>query len=210
MTQIVSLDRVNDAHTAGVVSIGNFDGVHRGHTALLAEVRRLADHHGGPACVLVFDPHPAAILRPSQTPARLTWIERRAELMARVGIDYLIVCQTTQEFLQQTAERFFESLVVNRLAAQAVVEGPNFFFGSGRGGDVAMLGRLCEAAGIELAIVEPTGTDQAMISSTRIRNLLADAQIERATELLGVYHRIRGRVEPGQQRGRTLAFPRRT
>lgn len=207
MTQIVSLSEVSDSNRGGVISIGNFDGVHRGHAALLSEVRRLADQLAGPAVAVVLDPHPASILRPQQTPARLTWIERRAELMSPLGIDFLVVCETTREFLRLSAQTFFESLVVRQLAAGAMVEGPNFFFGRDRGGDVPLLRSLCEQAGVKLSIAAPAAANNEMISSTRIRRLLSAGNIVDATNLLGSCYRIRGRVIAGAKRGRAIGFP---
>ncbi len=191
----------------GVITIGNFDGVHQGHASLLREVRRMADRLGGPAVAVVLDPHPASILRPERAPTRLTWIERRAELMSAFGIDALVVCPTSREFLSLTAESFFQSLVVERLQARAMVEGPNFFFGRNRGGDIQTLGRLCGDAGIELQIIQPSEFGGEMVSSTRIRQLLEQGQIEQAVNLLGAPYRIRGRVVRGARRGREIGFP---
>lgn len=191
----------------GVITIGNFDGVHRGHAVLLSEVRKMADQTGGPAVAVVLDPHPATILRPEHAPTRLTWIERRAELMDAYGIDGLVVCETTRQFLGMTAEQFFDSLIRERLKAEAMVEGPNFFFGRDRGGDVGRLGSLCEQIGIGLKIVEPTMDDGQMISSTRIRDLLGEGKIETASAMLGHCHRIRGNVVSGAKRGREIGFP---
>jgi riboflavin kinase/FMN adenylyltransferase len=216
VTKLVSLAKVTDVGIAdpasemlrgGVVSIGNFDGVHRGHLNLLAEVRRQADRLGGPAIAVVLDPHPAAILRPDRVPPKLTWLERRAELLERVGIDFLAVCQTSAEFLDLSAESFFRSLVVDRLQAKGMVEGPNFFFGKNRAGDIETLTQLCQQADIELSIVEPTMVDGRMISSTRIRELLRQGAVEVAADLLGAPYRIRGRVVPGDRRGRAIGFP---
>jgi len=191
----------------GVISIGNFDGVHRGHAQLLTTVRRRADEIGGPAIAVVLDPHPATILRPEFAPEKLTWIERRAERMSGLGIDYLVTCHTTHEFLQQSAETFFAALVVDQLACRGIVEGPNFFFGHDRAGDVSRLGSLCQAAGITLDIVEPTLADSQWISSTRIRRLLQSGQVEQAAQWLESYHRLRGTVIRGDQRGRQIGFP---
>ncbi len=219
MTRIVPLANVtldaasNDDQSGGVtvrggvITIGNFDGVHLGHAALLKEVRQTADRVGGPAVAIVLDPHPAAILRPELAPTRLTWIERRAELMAVHGIDALVVCPTTREFLKMTAESFFQSLVVEQLQSRAMVEGPNFYFGRNRGGDIAMLGRLCGAGGIELRIIDPSEVQGEMVSSTRVRQLLEKGQVEQAAGLLGVPYRIRGVVVGGVQRGREIGFP---
>lgn len=191
----------------GVITIGNFDGVHLGHAALLTQVRQLANEMGGSAVAIVLDPHPAAILRPAKVPARLTWIERRAELMEPLGIDALVVCQTTREFLKLTAEEFFQSLVIGRLGAAAMVEGPNFFFGRDRGGDIKVLDQLCRANDVDLRIIEPTSVAGQMISSTRIRRLLESGEVDEAARLLGGPHRLRGRVVGGVRRGRQIGFP---
>ncbi len=213
MTQIIPLIdlsrslELRSRVTGGVVSIGNFDGVHRGHATLLKNIRDLADKLAGPAIAVVLDPHPAAILRPDKMPPKLTWIERRAELMSRFGIDALVVCETTEEFLHLTATEFFEMLIVGQLDAEALVEGPNFFFGRNRGGDIALLAGLCDRHGIDLRIVEPTEVGSEMISSTRIRSLIRSGQVAEAAQLLGVAYRIRGRVTRGAARGRQIGFP---
>lgn len=191
----------------GVITIGNFDGVHRGHAALLERVRQRADQLGGPAVAMVLDPHPATILRPEFAPKRLTEIQTRAELMDRLGIDALVVCKTSRQFLGLTAQQFFSSLVQNRLQALAMVEGPNFFFGRDRGGNIEVLTDLCRQASIELHIVEPLHVGTQMISSTRIRCLLAEGAVHEAAELMGHPHEVSGTVTKGDQRGREIGFP---
>ena len=191
----------------GVVSIGNFDGVHRGHAALLGVVRSQANQLGGPAIAVVFDPHPAAILRPEYVPPKLTWLQRRAELLERIGIDFLVACETSREFLSLSPDAFFAGLVVRRLAAKAMVEGPNFFFGRGRSGDIQTLRRLCDQAEVGLSIVPPTVVDDEMISSTRIRELLLAGDVPGAVALLGHPYRVRGQVVGGDRRGREIGFP---
>jgi riboflavin kinase/FMN adenylyltransferase len=203
----LSIGKDLESIRGGVITIGNFDGVHRGHAALLSEVRALADELGGPAVAVVMDPHPATILRPEQAPARLTWIQRRAELMDRLGIDALLVCETTPEFLKLTAAEFFQSLVIGHLDARAMIEGPNFFFGRDRGGDIARLTELCSAENVDLRVAQPTTIDGQMISSTRIRGLLEQGKVEEAGDLLGTPHRVRGRVGLGAKRGRQIGFP---
>ena len=219
MTEIVSLENVTSEPVAvrdpdlpeqflgGAITIGNFDGVHLGHGSLLREVRRTADRIGGPAIVLVLDPHPATVLRPESAPPRLTWIERRAELMSVHGIDAMVVCPTTRDFLNLSAETFFQRLVIDRLRARAMVEGPNFFFGRNRGGNITSLSQLCQESGIELRIIEPSVAAGEMVSSTRIRQLLESGQVAQAASLLGVPYRIRGEVVGGARRGREIGFP---
>ena len=124
MTRIIRLSELSESTelrslvTGGAVSIGNFDGVHLGHGALLRKTRALADQVGGPSVAVILDPHPAAILRPDRMPPRLTWIERRCELMAQFGVDALVVCETTKEFLNLTAKEFFDLLIVGQLDAE--------------------------------------------------------------------------------------------
>lgn len=205
--QIESSDVDLSSIQGGVITIGNFDGVHRGHAALLERVRELADQLGGPAVAMVLDPHPAIILRPELAPKRLTEIETRAELMDQLGIDALVVCKTSRQFLNLTAKQFFSTLVQKRLQAKAMIEGPNFFFGRDRGGNIEVLDELCDQAGIQLQIVEPMHSGSQMISSTRIRRLLVEGAVGEAGKLLGHPHRISGKVTSGDKRGRKIGFP---
>lgn len=190
-----------------VITVGNFDGVHQGHASLLNQVRAIADRRQVPAVAVVLDPHPVTILRPDIQHKRLTWIERRAELMSQHGIDALVVCKTSSEFLRLTAEEFFNALVIRCFQASGMVEGPNFFFGRDRGGDLDVLGRLCRQHQIELTVVAPTATDGEMVSSTRIRRLLEIGEVEAAAAMLGSNYRIRGSVTTGAKRGREIGFP---
>ncbi|EMI44219.1 riboflavin biosynthesis protein RibF [Rhodopirellula sp. SWK7] len=191
----------------GAVSIGNFDGVHVGHRELLARTRANADAVGGPAVVVVLDPHPASVLRPHSAPARLTTIRRRAELMSELGIDALVVCPVSIEFLNRTAEEFFDFLIVQRLQAKVLVEGPNFFFGRDRGGDVHVLRTLCEQAGMQLEVVHPRIDDGRMVSSSRIREAISAGEIEAANAMLQSTYQVTGRVTTGERRGRLIGFP---
>lgn len=215
VTKLVPLADVTDADQralleslrGGAISIGNFDGVHRGHVSLLQQVRRQADRLGGPAIAVALDPHPAALLRPERAPPKLTTIAQRAELMDSIGIDALVVCDTRGPFLKLSADDFFDLLVRRSLGAKAVVEGPNFFFGRDRGGDIAKLESLCRDKDIDLHITDAASVDDQMISSTRIRKLLELGQVGPAGTLLGRPHRIVGQVVSGARRGRRIGFP---
>lgn len=213
MTRLIRLDQVladpaqAELLQGGAISIGNFDGVHRGHQELLRHARVSANKFRGPAIAIVLDPHPASVLRPHGAPPALTALPRRAELMTNVGIDFLLVCGATREFLNQTAEEFFQSLIVETLDGRALIEGPNFFFGRDRAGNVARLQELCDERNIELTIVEPSVRDDRMVSSSRIREAIASGEIELANEMLGSVYRISGVVSSGEGRGRTIGFP---
>ena len=200
-------DDLGGQFRAGAVSIGNFDGVHRGHAALVSRLCQMANSLGGPAVAVTFDPAPAAILRPGGVPPQLTTIERRTQLLQQCGVDQVVVCKTDRELLSQTPEEFFSRLVIGDLAALGMVEGPNFFFGRNRAGDTQLLGKLCEASGINLEIVEPQSDAATIISSTRVRELLVAGCIDDANHLLTAPYRLKGTVVRGAARGREIGFP---
>lgn len=196
-----------DDSRCGAVGIGNFDGVHRGHAALLAELRRQADALGGPAVAMTFDPHPIELLRPEQAPPRLTTTEDRSQLLLDRGADRVIVLRVTDKLLALRAAEFFAEVIQKRLQARALVEGSNFGFGRGREGDVTTLARLCEPAGIGLTIVPPLVLDGIEVSSSRVRSALTAGDVREAATLLGRPYRLHGLVAAGQRRGQKLGFP---
>jgi riboflavin kinase/FMN adenylyltransferase len=191
----------------GVLSLGNFDGVHRGHAALIAEAARQARGRAVPAVALTFDPHPLQLLRPESFQPILTTIEERAALLHAAGADHVIVLETTADLLQRSAGDFFQTVILDRLAAQALVEGPNFAFGHNREGTVDTLKRLCGQAGMDLTVLPPVLHEGKPISSSRVRRALEQGTVGEAAILMGHSYRLRGRVVAGQRRGRTLGFP---
>lgn len=194
-------------YRGGFVAIGNFDGVHRGHQRMISTLTGRAKAADVPAVVLTFDPHPIELLRPGQVPPRLSTIRRKAELLMHYGVDVVIAYPTDQRLLSLSPDDFFSQIVETELDARGMVEGPNFFFGRDRQGDVEKLRDLCEASGRSLDIVEPVLAGDAMVSSSRIRGLLADGDVAAAVELLGHPYRMEGRVVKGAGRGRTLGWP---
>ncbi|HUP78458.1 MAG TPA: adenylyltransferase/cytidyltransferase family protein, partial [Pirellula sp.] len=191
----------------GAVTIGNFDGVHRGHQAIIQQVRKLADQVSGPAVVFTFDPPPSRLLRPDFSPPSLTGIERRTELLRKLGIDFVIVYPASIKMLDLEPEQFFDSVVIRSLRAKAIAEGENFRFGKQRRGDIPMLKRLCDQSGMQFSLLEPQRDQGEWISSTRIRTLIEAGDIAGANRLLIEPYRISGIVGHGAQRGRTLGFP---
>ena len=191
----------------GAVSIGNFDGVHRGHAALLAELLRQAAAMHGPAVALTFDPHPIELLRPGQSPPQLTATEDRSRLLLEQGADHILVLRATHELLALRAAEFFAEVIQKRLEARALVEGSNFGFGRGREGDVATLTTLCEPARIRLTVVPPVILDGIEVSSSRVRSALTTGNVREAEFLLGRSYRLHGIVGTGQRRGQKLGFP---
>jgi riboflavin kinase / FMN adenylyltransferase len=201
------LDQITQELQCGAVAIGNFDGVHLGHRQL---VQRLIEHArkvDGPAIVFTFDPHPARLLRPAEAPPPLTWSERKAALLAELGVDAMIAYPTDEVLLSLSPRDFFDTVVCRQLNARAVVEGPNFRFGQGRQGDVHRLTSFCRQAGIELEIVAPLMIDGHYISSSRVREAVRSGDVDFAREMLTRPYRLRGLVTHGARRGATLGFP---
>lgn len=197
-----------ERYRGGVVAIGNFDGVHRGHQQMIATLVSLAQAEGVPSVVLTFDPHPIALLAPGRVPPSLSTLPRKAELLGQCGVDAVIAYPTDLELLNLSPEGFFEQIVCERLNARGLVEGPNFCFGKDRAGDVDTLRLLCEQHGLRLTIVEAVAGDGgAIVSSSGIRRAIADGQLAEAVRLLGHPYRLTGVVETGARRGRQLGFP---
>jgi riboflavin kinase/FMN adenylyltransferase len=191
----------------GAVSVGNFDGVHLGHAALLAELRRRAAAVGGPAVALTFDPHPSQLLRPHAVPPALTTPAERARLLLAGGADHVVLLQTTHDLLHLSAAEFFDQVVRGHFDARALVEGENFRFGRDRGGDVASLAALCRRDGLGLVVVPPVLVGGEPVSSSRVRDALRRGAVREAAECLGRPYRLAGTVGRGQRRGQALGFP---
>ncbi len=207
MQLIRSIEEIPDHCRGGALTIGNFDGVHRGHVRIIQQLKQSAMAINGPAIVFTFDPHPVCILRPEMAPAPLTWIDRKADLLSEVGVDAVFAYPTDRALLELSYEQFFDRVIRNQLGAKAVVEGPNFCFGRGRKGTIEQLRILCARHAIELSIVEPLLDGPSYISSSRIRELIRDGHVDSAARLLTHPYRIRGMVTHGQARGAALGFP---
>ncbi len=202
-------DDARESLRRGAVTIGNFDGVHRGHARIIEKLRSVALKVGGPAVVFTFDPHPVRLLRPELAPPPLTWTDRKAELLSDLGVDAMVAYPTDLALLQLSPGEFFQQIVQDQLHAKAMVEGPNFYFGRDRAGDVHTLKELCEGAGIGLSIVAPMqeGPSGEFVSSSRIRKLIAAGNIDAAGQMLTAPYRLRGMVTHGAARGAKIGFP---
>ncbi len=192
---------------ASVLTLGMFDGVHRGHQALLAACRTHADRLGLPAVALTYDPHPSRVLRPDAPLRLLTPLPEKLERLARAGMDYTAIAEFTQAFSQITAEAFLRDLLVAGLHPRMVVVGYRTTFGHDRGGTAALLRAFGDAEGIAIDIVEPIEVAGGPVSSTRIRHCLDAGQVELAAELLGYRYRVAGVVTRGDGRGHLLGVP---
>jgi riboflavin kinase/FMN adenylyltransferase len=191
----------------GVVLVGNFDGVHRGHAALLQEARKVAKELPAPVVAVTFDPHPMQLLAPERFQPLLTTVEHRADLLHGIGADAVLVLRTTPELLGLEPEDFFNEILRNRLEAKAIVEGFNFRFGHNRAGSNELLRAWCAQAGMTFRELPAFRLNGQPVSSSRVREALLAGDITAATELLNRRYRLAGRVGLGAKRGRTIGFP---
>lgn len=195
------------AFCGGFVAIGNFDGVHRGHQSMIARLVANARAAGVPAVVFTFEPHPITILRAGHVPPSLTTLERKLQLLEQAGADCVIAYPTDRALLNLTPREFFDRIILGELAARGLVEGPNFFFGHDRAGNIDTLNEFCSAAGLVLEVVSPVRIGDHLVSSSEIRGLITAGRVAEAGNLLGSPYLIRGMVAHGAERGRTIGFP---
>ena len=192
-----------------VITIGAYDGVHRGHRAVIAQVQARAAELGARSVVVTFDRHPASVIRPDAAPRLLTNPAQKLELLADTGVDATVVVPFSPEQARETPVDFVERVIVNALRTQAVIVGSDFHFGHMRQGNITLLREMgerhdftCEPV---VLVSRADGVDEP-ISSTAIRRALAGGEIETATRLLGRALEVRGTVVTGDQRGRTIGF----
>lgn len=195
---------------ASVLTTGAFDGIHRGHQTVIAEVIRRAKQRGVASVVVTFDVHPATVVRPESAPKLLTRLPRKLELLEALGIDVVYVIEFDAARAATTATEFVEDVFVDRLGAKEILVGSDFNFGKGREGTVAFLEAAGKVHGFEvegLELIRRTETETEPVSSTAIRRALVGGDVEGAAVMLGRPFEIWGEVVQGDQRGRTIGFP---
>ncbi|MFE7121721.1 bifunctional riboflavin kinase/FAD synthetase [Streptomyces sp. NPDC057654] len=194
-----------------VVTIGSYDGVHRGHQLIIGRAVERACELGVPSVVVTFDPHPSEVVRPGSHPPLLAPHHRRAELMAELGVDALLILPFTTEFSKLSPADFVVKVLVDKLHARLVVEGPNFRFGHKAAGNVEFLVELGSTYDYEVEVIDLFVSGEAgggqPFSSTLTRRLVAEGDVAGAMEILGRPHRVEGVVVRGAQRGRELGYP---
>ncbi|MET7861570.1 bifunctional riboflavin kinase/FAD synthetase [Streptomyces sp. NPDC005318] len=194
-----------------VVTIGSYDGVHRGHQLIIGRAVERARELGVPSVVVTFDPHPSEVVRPGSHPPLLAPHHRRAELMAELGVDALLILPFTTEFSKLAPADFIVKVLVDKLHAQVVIEGPNFRFGHRAAGNVQLLREFGATYDYGVEVIDLYVTGEAgggePFSSTLTRRLVAEGDVAGAAEILGRPHRVEGIVVRGAQRGRDLGFP---
>lgn len=190
-----------------VLAMGNFDGLHKGHAALIGHARALARDGGLPTAVLTFEPHPRNVFMPGGEPFRLTPFRVKEREIARLGVDFLFIQHFDAAFAQQSAESFIADIIIGAIGASHIVVGHDCTFGNRRRGTPEMLRAAGAARGFGVTVVEPVRDGDAVYSSTHIRELLKAGKPRAAAAQLGRFWEIDGRVALGDQRGRTIGFP---
>ncbi len=190
-----------------VITVGTFDGIHRGHWAVLQEIRRRALESGRRSVLVTFHPHPLRIVRPDQAPPLLTTPAEKKEILAETGLDYAVFLSFNHILAAYSPRRFVEEILLGRLGVQELVIGYDHGFGQGRSGDVDTLRTIGEELGFVVDVVSPISSRDVPVSSSRIRNALLDGKVEVAQEGLGRPYCMRGLVIRGDGRGRKLGFP---
>jgi riboflavin kinase/FMN adenylyltransferase len=197
----------SDLPRGGILTIGNFDGVHLGHQEMLRRIVERARALDAPSVVLTFDPHPTRVLHPQRAPRLLQTLRQREEAIAALGVDALVVVPFTREFAAMPAEEFVRDLLGRCLGAREVHVGTAFAFGCGKRGDVALLSRLGEEAGIRVEALEVVRDGAEAVSSTRLRSLVEAGDVSEARRLLGRPFAMEGVIAKGDRMGRRIGFP---
>ncbi|WP_157573015.1 bifunctional riboflavin kinase/FAD synthetase [Novosphingobium sp. AAP83] len=207
MIRLHSLEPVPENLRGGIVALGNFDGFHLGHQAVVGEAIRWAKAEGRPAIVATFDPHPVRHFTPDAAPFRLTTLDQRQELFAAAGADAMLVIQFNAAVAGMTAQQWIEQGLVGHLGAVGVVTGDDFTFGKGRGGNPQVLVDHGATVGLRAKAVSAVTLEGEVVSSSRIRDALKSGDCETATRLLTRPFAMRGPVQHGDKVGRTINFP---
>ncbi len=207
MELIRGLHNIRPQHQGCVLTIGKFDGVHRGHQAVLTNVIRKARQMGLPATVMVFEPQPEELFSPEHAPARISVLRDKYQMLSALGVDRLLCVRFNREFANQSAESFIHDLLVERLGVRFLVVGDDFRFGKGRQGDFTMLREVGQRDGFDVASTRSFRMHNCRISSTAIREALDAGNFARAEEMMGRPFAIRGKVVHGDKKGRTIGFP---
>ncbi|MFO7716798.1 bifunctional riboflavin kinase/FAD synthetase [Desulfosarcina sp.] len=207
MEIIQDIETIKEPFPSAVITIGNFDGVHIGHQALFHEVLERADALGGTAIAMTFEPHPIRVITRNGHPPLITLYEQKTELIEKAGIDVLICIPFTMDFAALSARIFVEDILVRRIGMKAIVVGQDYTFGNRREGNVKLLKRYAEELDFEVIVadwIQSSTVDNDRISSTAIRELVMDGQMEKAGKMLGRDYQIRGTVAHGRDRGGKL------
>ncbi len=208
MAIISDLQQLKEPLINPVLTIGNFDGVHKGHLALFDMVKERARSIGGQSALMTFDPHPIKVMKPGNGPPLITLTQQKLELIEDADIDVIFCIPFTKEFASISASEFVQNILVDRIGVREIVVGYDYTFGQGRKGDIGLLQEMGGTLGFMVHVVEPVHVGDKLVSSTSIRKLVQDGNLSEAKQLLGRDYQILGTVVRGKDRGgRLLGFP---
>ncbi|ASL81399.1 MULTISPECIES: bifunctional riboflavin kinase/FAD synthetase [Serratia] len=207
MELIRGIHNIRARHHGCVLTIGNFDGVHRGHQALLEQLKQQGQRLGLPVMVMIFEPQPLEMFAADKAPARLTRLRDKANYLAQAGVDYLLCVKFDPRFAANTAQAFVVELLVEKLGVKFLMVGDDFRFGAGRQGDFPLLQQAGKEYGFDVVSTPTFREGERRISSTAIRTALSEDDLPLAETLLGHPYSISGRVVHGDELGRTIGFP---
>lgn len=190
-----------------VVAIGNFDGVHMGHQIIFRQVAEIAGGKQGTGVVFTFEPHPLKIIAPDKAPPLLTTFRTKMELIQQCGIDRVICAEFTRQFADQAPRDFVENILAGKIGAREIVVGFDYAFGRGREGTIAYLKKMGDELGFKVHIVQPVRIEDRLVSSSHVRDLIEDGEVEKARQFLGRHYSIRGPVVSGCKTGASIGFP---
>ena len=198
---IRGIDSISESLCGTVVTVGNFDGVHYGHQKIIQNVKKLSEEMGTKSLAITFDPHPIKVIAPDRAPRLLTDTEEKARMLMHYGIDNVLVIDFTRQFASMTPEGFVHDILVSRLCAKAVVVGSGYVFGKARRGTTDFLRRQGRKYSFMVRVIRNASLLNKVVSSTRIRVVLGNGNVSKATELLGRPYNIKGTVVTGAGRG---------
>jgi len=208
MNVITDLNELEQPLKNTALTIGNFDGVHRGHIALFDRVKKLAGDIKGQSVVMTFEPHPIKVVKPGNGPPLITPVEQKLKLIADAGIDVILCLPFNKDFASISAKDFVVELLVKKIGVKEIVVGYDYSFGAGREGNIDLLKNLGDDHGFRVHVVEPIHLNDTLVSSTSIRNLVKEGNLSEAKRLLGRDYQITGIVKTGMGRGsKILGFP---
>ena len=200
-------DPLQRCYDTSVVTIGNFDGVHRGHREIFQRMKAVSERTGYASVVVTFDPHPLAVIAPDVAPPLITTPEQKAALIAEEGIDCLAVIDFSSDFSRMSAEAFVREILCAGLGMRHIIIGHDYAFGQGRQGNYELLTKLGAACGFTLEDLEPVGAEGLIYSSSLARRMIADGDVAAVVSVLGRYHMIAGKVVHGRAMGHIIGFP---
>lgn len=207
MRLITNIDLKETYFSESVVTIGNFDGVHKGHVELFRRLTEQSRKLGCASVVVTFEPHPLTVLAPEAAPVMISTFEQKHALIAQAGVDCLVIIDFTREFSQVTAEDFVRNILCSCLSMRHIIIGHDYAFGRDRQGNYDTLMTLGQEIGFSLEDMNPVGVGETVFSSSLARRLISEGKVSEASAVLGRYHLVAGKVVHGREIGRKLGFP---